>query len=200
MKNKFSLLIIFLLILVMLLPLTAAASIFHSPEVPKAAKDLVRAMDKQLKAHYLSDELTKRDMMIVSTVPVWIEDFTVTNPLSRQMAEELTSAFASYGYSLTEIRRGYDILIEEKRGEFLLTRDVEELAQIEVESVAVITGTYTMSKDNIRYNITLLHAPSNEVLAKASATVPIRDEILSLLYDDAPPPPPLMPSVRTKLQ
>ncbi len=208
MKNKFSLLLIFLLMLALFLPLTAAAaSIFDTPEVPKAAKDIVDEMDRQLQKYYLnpkpndklSDELQKKDITIVSTVPVWIDDLKVTNPLSRQMSEEISAQLAKNGYSLIELRKAYELTIEPREGEFLLTRELDELASIEAEAVAVVTGTYIISTDNIRYNISLLHVPTNEVLAKASATVPIRDEIYPLLYDNVPPPP-LMPSVKTKLQ
>ncbi len=202
MKRKYSLLLIFILMLALFLPFTAAASIWDflkGPEVPAAAKTIAKEIDKQLSRKYITEDFTKHDLMIIPTVPVSVDNLDVTSPLSRQMSEELTSQFATLGYGLTELRKAKELSIIPQKGEFMLTRELDELALENAHGVAVMTGTYIISTINVRYNVTLIHLPSNEILAKASATVPIRDELMPLLYDDVERPP-LMPSVQTKLQ
>ena len=50
-------------------------------------------------------------------------------------------------------------------------------------SHAGLAGTYVVSADNVRFTMRLIHTTSNEVLAMGTATVPINDDVLPLLYD-----------------
>ncbi len=199
MRRKYSLLIIFMLLLALLLPLTAASfSPYGEPEVPKAAEEIVEELDRQLEEVYLSEDYHRSEIPIVCTVPVSINNLQLTNPLSRQMTEELSTQLLMHGYAVDELRKANALSILPGQGEFMLTREVEELALTHVSGVAVMTGTYTVSTESVRYSISIIHLPTNRILAKASATVPIRDEIRHLLYEDAPLPP-LMPTVQTRL-
>lgn len=60
-----------------------------------------------------------------------------------------------------------------ERGEFLLTRDVGKLGSPrDVNTHAVLTGTYTVTERSVRFNMRLIHTPTREVLAAGSGTVP----------------------------
>jgi hypothetical protein len=80
----------------------------------------------------------------------------------------------------------------------ILTRDLARLATRDVQSVAVLAGTYLVTPDNVRFNMRLIHTPDNEVIAMGSATVPVTKEIKELLSDERKPAPP-KPSVFTRL-
>lgn len=196
-------LIFFLLILTLLLPLTAAAWTlpFFSDTtgfVPRAADTVSKELDSQILRYLSPDGYGRDSVSIAFTVPVALGNLNDTSPLARQMAEEVARWFVQAGYQVDEIRKGNEILMVPQEGEFLLTRDTRKLANRNVLTVAVLTGTYTTTPDSVRFNLRLIHTPSNAVLAMGTVTVPITSEILPLLADSRTPP--LAPSVQTRLQ
>ena len=142
--------------------------------------------------------MTRDQVSIACTVPVWLDNLKRTSPLARQMSEELARYFKERGYKLEELRKGDEVLMTPERGEFLLTRDVGKLVSRDVNTHAVLTGTYTVTERSVRFNMRLIHTPTREVLAAGSGTVPVTDELLPLLRD-ASGAQPLGPTVRTKL-
>ncbi len=198
--------IVFSLFLTMLLPLSAFAGIvdsagvylFGSGYVPACAKSIVSDLDKQLLA-LIGKEHSRSDLKIIFTVPVNLHNFNQTNGLSRQVAEEISNELKSKGYKVFEYRKGKQIEIVPKRGEFFLSREMDKMAQSKLIVELIMVGTYTISEENVRYNIRLLHAASNEVVASGNGTIPIYPEIIPLLQENSDELPDLAPSVKTKL-
>lgn len=208
---------ILLLIAALLMPLTAAAI----GNVPKAANDIAEQMDKQLMIRYApkpdksasggnslnggtsAKELefdTRQRISIMVTVPVSLNNLQVSSPLARQVAEEVSRWLINAGYVFEEIRKGKDIQFSSPTGETILTRNTAKLATRSVTSAGIMVGTYVVTKEQVRFNIRILHTPSNEVLAMGTATVPITDDIRPLLYDMSQTPIKVMPSIGTQLQ
>jgi hypothetical protein len=183
-------------------PPTAAAGIVETligGAVPRAARDIANQMDRQLMRRIGKLPDGRSYVMIVSTVAVELTDLSASSPLSRQISEEVMNALIAKGYRASELRKGKDIIMRSHSGEMLLTRDLSLLASRDVQSVAVLVGTYVLTPETVRFNMRLLHTPSNEVLAMGSATVPVSDEVKSLLSDRKKPEPP-QPSVFTRLR
>jgi len=191
------------LLLMPLFPLTASAGVLDfissgTGTVPRAASQIVEQMDQQLMRRIGQAPDGRANVLIVSTVSVNLNNLDETNPLSRQISEEITSALLAKGYRANEMRKGKEIIMRERDGEKILTRNLSQLATRDVTSVAVLAGTYLVTPDNIRFNMRLIHTPSNEVLAMGSATVPVTEEVKQLLSDKKKPGPP-QPSVYTRL-
>lgn len=178
----------------MLLPFTASAG---QGDVPKAAGIIAKRLDEQIMRRIGDYAGGRSSVSIAITVPVFLGDFGSTSPLARQMAEEITSQLVQLGYDVDEIRKGNDIIMEPGRGEMILTRDINRLETRDVDSAAVLAGTYTVTSESVRFNIKLLHTPNNQVLAMATATVPVTTELMPLLADRSRRPP--LPSVMTRL-
>lgn len=168
-----------------------------SGTVPKAAAAIASQLDKQLTKRIGDFAGGKNSVSIAITVPVFLSNLNQSSPLARQMAEEITTLLVQAGYFVDDIRKGNDIVMEEGVGEMILTRNLNRLASRDSSTAAVLAGTYTVTGDNVRFNIKLLHTPSNQVLAMASATVPVTDELFPLLADRGKRP--YMPSVGTRL-
>ena len=189
-------LIVMLMVLACLLPLSAAA--VETGTVPKAADQMAQAMDVQIMRRLgaYPDE-GRGSVGIAATVPVFLGDLTQSSPLARQMAEEVVRWFVNAGYRVDEIRKGSEIVMVPRSGEMILTRQRSQLASASVRTSLVLAGTYTITRESVRFNLRLLHAPTNEVLAMASATVPVTDELFPLLADRGNRTP--LPSVFTRL-
>lgn len=161
----------------------AAASGAMSVEgqVPQAASALARNIDRQLVERLGQADSPARGVSLAITVPVDVNDLERSNPLARQMAEELSRWFVQAGYSVQEIRKGSDVLFDPEIGELLLTRRTTILDRSPIQSAAVLVGTYTVTPRHVRYNVKLLHSTSRDVLGMATISVPVTGEIRSLL-------------------
>lgn len=178
----------------LLLP-CAAASPALAAGIPSAAESIGKQLDRQMVQRYavksaddgLSQSERERRMrartVIMGTVPADLNDLNASCPLARQMTEEISRYLVSRGYRFQELRKGSHIRVHPETGELLLTRNVRQMASHTGTSHAVLAGTYVVSAKNVRFTMRLLHTVSNEVLAMATATVSINDDVLPLLYD-----------------
>ena len=149
--------------------------------VPQAASAVARQIDRQLTGRLMQGESPAVGVSLAVMVPVDINNLDVSNPLARQMAEELSRWFVQAGYGVQEIRKGRMVLMEPGNGEKLLTRRTNHLANNNVDSTAILTGTYTITNKNVRFNIRMLHTATQDVLGMATISVPITGEVKSLL-------------------
>lgn len=199
--------VVILVIAALLLPLTAAAA----GNVPTAATRIAKQLDEQLMMRYAGTDpaeskknqqaLARASIMIMGTTPANLNNLDEASPLARQMMEEVSRWLINAGYRFQELRKGRDIYFDKTKGEFILTRDVNRLANKIGTSQAIMAGTYVVSGEQVRFNIRLIHTTSNEVLAMGSGTVPITEDLLPLLRDATPGGKGgIMPSVNTRLQ
>ena len=202
--HRFILFIIMLMVMALLLPFTAAAWFWESdrePEigiVPAAAQQLAGGLDLQLARRMGQHEAPARGVSIIITTPVELRGLDSSSPLARQMAEEMAGWFTEAGYMVQEIRLASSIMIKPDTGELLLTRDTALMAKHRASGTAVLTGTYTITSRSVRFNMQLIHAGANSVLAKGSVTIPITGELRPLLVD-LHPSRHAVPSVGTRL-
>jgi len=140
----------------------------------------------------------RRALSISCTVAVDLNNLENSSPVGRQISEEMARWFVQAGYRVKEIRKGRDVHIDAQRGEMLLTRDVRKLLSTNVTTEAVLAGTYVVTPEQVRFAMRLLHVPSNDILAMATATVPITDDLKPLLHDMKEGK--VMPSIGTKLK
>ena len=145
------------------------------------------------------ESLARARIMIMGTTPVNINNLDEASPLARQMTEEISRWLINEGYRCQELRKGRDIRFDKLKGEFILTRDVRQLASSSGTSQAVLAGTYVATSEQVRFSIRLIHTSSNEVLAMGTATVPITDDLRPLVREPRAGDG-LAPSVSTRLQ
>lgn len=186
-------LVFIILAMSILLPFTAAAE----GTVPDAAAVIASSIDQQILKKIGTHPQGRNSVSIAVTVPVSLTDLNKSSPLGRQMAAEITTLLVEKGYVVDDIRKGKDIIMEEGVGEMLLTRKLNQLARRDVHTAAVLVGTYTVTSESVRFNIQLLHTPTNQILATGAATVPVTPEVFPLLADKTKRPP--QPSVMTRL-
>ncbi len=82
----------------------AAASGSVEGIVPQAASAMGRQIDRQIAERLGQPEPPAVGVSLAVTVPVDVNDLDASNPLARQMAEELTRWFVQAGYHVQEIR------------------------------------------------------------------------------------------------
>ncbi|WP_051261857.1 FlgO family outer membrane protein [Desulfovibrio inopinatus] len=162
----------------------------------QVAQSLARDLDSQIARRMLLGGDNSRGLYwVVVTVPVNLNDLTQTSPLGRLMAQEVGSALVQLGYNVQEIRKGSDIVFNPKQGEFILTRDVNQLLNRGATSTLVVAGTYTQTSQGVRFNMEVLNAWNNNVIAASSRTQAYTPAVASLIGDGGGG---VVPSVRTR--
>ena len=160
--------------------LAAAALLWCGPVlaglVPEAASAMGRELDSQVTGRF-----GHPDVSLSITTPVDVNDLEVSNALAKQMQEEIARWFVEAGYDVHEIRKGANLLFEPDQGELLLTRKQRLLGNTKVNSKAIVSGTYTVTPRNVRFNIRVVATGNREVLAMSTFTVPITREVGALL-------------------
>lgn len=151
--------------------------------VPETARDLAAELDAQIVERLQLVEGPAKGQVLMVTTPASLDDLEMSSPLARLFAEELASWFVQAGYRVQDIRKGKTVLFAPKTGELLLTRDVQLLAENQVPSALILVGTFTETSRSVRFNIKLIHAPDNEVLAMSSRTIPMSPELAELATD-----------------
>lgn len=107
-----------------------------------------------------------------------------TSSFGRYVAEQLMSEMQQRHYEVVEIRKSQAIMVQEKRGEFGLSRNPAEIGQ-SAAAGAMLTGTYTPSKDSIVINARIIDNRSAKLLSSATAIIPRNQLAEELLADTA---------------
>jgi TolB-like protein len=115
---------------------------------------------------------------------VELKKLTRTSSFGRYVAEQLMSEMQQRHYEVVEIRKSQAIMLQEKRGEFGLSRNPAEVSQ-SAAAGAMLTGTYTPSKDSIVINARIIDNRSAKLLSSATAILPRNQLAEELLADTA---------------
>ena len=113
-----------------------------------------------------------------------LKKLTRTSSFGRYLAEQLMGEFQQRGYTVVEMRKTTSLKIQEKRGEYSLSRNPEDLNQ-SVTAGAVLTGTYTQAGDNVLVNAKIIDNRNSTMLASATLIFPRNQLIAGLLADSA---------------
>lgn len=81
---------------------------------------------------------------ILVTTLVNNDNLDATSSFGRSFQNNVTAGFVSRGYAVREIKLRLDLLVEAHQGEFMLTRELRELADRE-RAQAIVVGTYTIT-------------------------------------------------------
>jgi len=115
---------------------------------------------------------------------VELKKLSRTSSLGRYVAEQLMNEMQQRHYEVVEIRKSQAVMLQEKRGEFGLSRNPAEVSQA-VAAGAMLTGTYTTSKDSIVINARIIDNRSAKLLSSATAIIPRNQLVEQLLADTA---------------
>ncbi len=141
-------------------------------------------------AHALFANLTEPDAVVgdlgdgvVMSSFVDLKKLSRTSSFGRYIAERMMTEFQHQGYNVVEIRKTKDILIQPRRGEYGLSRDIKQIAP-RVAARAMVTGTYTVAGDKIMVNARIIDNKNAALLSSASGMFN-KDALTTMLLSDA---------------
>lgn len=155
--------------------LCAASAPPTPPQYPDVAMAMASDLDRQLGPRLgMGGPGNSRGLYwVVVTTPAELSDLERASPLARLFGQELSSALVALGYNVQEIRKAGDIIFSRGQGEFTLTRDTRALAASRATATLVVAGTYVVTPGGVRFNIEVIDARNNNIVAMSSRTLPM---------------------------
>ena len=171
---------------------------WHDQEVVEEERDvpvaISEAEDFSLRVNGLAGELisnlektnpSKSDLsgaLIVCTF-VELKKMYRTSSLGRYLSEQLMNAFQQHAYTVVEARKTKSVLIEERYGEYGLSRDTEEIRS-SVTAAAMLTGTYMVLGDHVVVTAKIIDNETATLLSSVTTMLP-RNELCNNLLADS---------------
>ena len=166
-------------------PVGPAVSEMLPPKID-AEIDLIRM------SHAVTDalvaELRKNHPSFHRRKPILVASFVdrvvmdSSSELGLLIADHVSSRFTQQGFRIIEPKLRENLAIRKDREDFILSRDVEKLAQ-ENKAYAVVVGTYTETRDLLDFTAKLIQIIDRQVLASVDAKIPLGTSTRDLLLN-----------------
>lgn len=121
---------------------------------------------------------------VIMTTVVDLDDLHQTSRFGRTLTEAVATRMFQHGFTVIEVRKSTELLVENKSGELMLTRDVTLLAS-EFPVRTVVVGTYALTPDTVIVNMKIVDVYSHEVLSVAGLEIQRSASINHLLHGRA---------------
>ena len=103
-----------------------------------------------------------------------------SSALGRMISENISSRFAQRGRSVVEMKLRGSVFVRNNQGEFLLTREIKELAR-EYDADAVVVGTYTDGSSFVFVSLKIIDPASGVIKAAHDYTLPLDNQVQRLV-------------------
>ncbi|MBF0173885.1 MAG: hypothetical protein HQL83_10630 [Magnetococcales bacterium] len=133
-------------------------------------------------------ELRKNHPSFHRRKPILVASFVDRNTLDTSselgllISDHVSSRFTQQGFRVVEPKLRENLAIRKDKGDFILSRDVEKLAQ-ENKAYAVVVGTYTETRDLLDFTAKLIQIVDRQVLASVDAKIPLGTTTRDLLLN-----------------
>lgn len=116
---------------------------------------------------------------IVATVAS-IDQLEQSSTLGRLISEQVSSRLSQMGQQVVELKLRNGIYMKRNEGEFLLTREIKEVATAH-RAQAVVLGTYAESASYIHVSLKLVNPANSMILAAHDYALPLDRQVRSML-------------------
>ncbi|PPD13251.1 FlgO family outer membrane protein [Methylophilus sp.] len=130
-------------------------------------------------AGQLGQGKVQKDYPVLVASVVSMNQLNRTSTFSRLLSEQVSARFSQLQYQVVEPKLRGDLMIRED-GEFLMTRELKEIAK-SVSAQAVVVGTYVETSQDIFVNLKVVQPETNHVLAAASYAIPMAKDVTGML-------------------
>lgn len=141
----------------------------------------------------------EEDQRVLVSSFVNLNDLYKTSALGRMLGEQMVSELQRAGIEVVDVRKTPDMLIQQKMGEFDLSRDMEELPYVH-KAYATVVGTYSEADGQLFVNARILRNRDGLVMASASTVLEKNALLSSLLEDEAEPADRRLDTVQMEVQ
>lgn len=144
-----------------------------------AAMELMKRYQGPLAATNNFGETTSAAPFIVATL-VNIDKLEQSSTFGRLISEQLASRITQLGHNVVELKFRNSVFMKRNEGEFLLTREIKEVATAH-KAQAIVVGTYAEASDFVYVNLKVVNPTNSMILAAYDYALPMDKEIRRLV-------------------
>ncbi len=122
--------------------------------------------------------------LIVSTL-VNIDKLDQSSTLGRLISEQLSSRISQLGQNVVKMKLRNSVFMRQNQGEFLLTREIKELASAH-KAQAVVVGTYADGGDYVFVSLKLINPANSLILSSYDYALPMNRQVRRLTSSSRP--------------
>lgn len=140
-------------------------------------------------AYTIAEELDRRaypplvmrhpDKPILQTTYVNTDNLQETSHFGRIVQENIASRFVQMGYTVREVKMRKDLNIEEKQGEMILSRRLEEIRPSQAAQ-AISVGTYALTGNIMYINAKLIEPENGNIISAVDMKLQLDDNLLAM--------------------
>ncbi len=153
---------------------------YYYGDAAHISADLIDANTQAIESLLQNQQLDPLRPILVSTL-VHIDRLGESSRLGRTLSEQLAGRLVQRGVLVVEPRLRDNLVVSPSQGELLLSRELSEISQRH-DAQAVLIGTYSPSLRTVYVSIKLVHPVGNMVMAAADYSLPMNDDLRSLLH------------------
>ncbi|MFA7239672.1 MAG: FlgO family outer membrane protein [Sulfuricellaceae bacterium] len=116
---------------------------------------------------------------IVATL-VNIDKLEQSSTFGRLISEQLASRITQLGHNVVELKVRNSVFMKRNEGEFLLTREIKEVATAH-KAQAIVVGTYAEASDFVYVSLKVVNPTNSLILAAYDYALPMDKEIRRLV-------------------
>lgn len=121
------------------------------------------------------------DCCLIVTSFANVDALGQSSRFGRMVAQMFAAALVDAGHPITELLLSDTIFISRQSGEFVLTRDIANLAQ-EYSAEALVVGTYAIARDRVYITTKLVRARDARVLSAHSFELALGPNLQQMIY------------------
>lgn len=120
------------------------------------------------------------DRPIIAATVVDVNKLEKSSTLGRMITEQISAVFSNAGFRMVEMKFRSNVYIKQNEGEFMLTREIAEVAR-QHNAQAVVVGTYGVASDMVYLNLKVIAPGSNAILAAHDYALPLDRNMRAML-------------------
>ncbi|QWR77218.1 FlgO family outer membrane protein [Candidatus Magnetomonas plexicatena] len=144
-----------------------------------AAKDMALGIVTNLKIEFHRSDTINLSPIVVTTFAD-LNDLSLTTTLGRSFSEMVMTGLHARNFEIIEMRKGNAIDIVKNDGEFMLTRNLRDLAKKQ-NAKSVFVGTYTITDKSVVFNGRLIGISDSKLYSAWTTRLVRTKEVDSLL-------------------
>lgn len=123
----------------------------------------------------------KKPILVATLVD--INDLQTSSAFGRMSSEQIGTRLANNGLPVAEIKLRESILVQEGKGELMLSRNAREIAHAR-GAQALVVGTYAAGREAVYVNLRLVSSVDGRLLSSTDYVVPLTRDVAALLNSD----------------
>ncbi|MBF0124858.1 MAG: hypothetical protein HQL60_05950 [Magnetococcales bacterium] len=122
----------------------------------------------------------RSDAKILPATFVNLDNLGQSSALGRLLSQQVASRLTQHGFSMVEAKVRHNMLVRNRGGEFLLSRELTQMAN-QFKAQAILVGSYSVARSRLYVNTQLIRLSDQVVVASSDFSMTMDHDTQVLL-------------------